>query len=207
MEADVSAVRRSTRKPRGAGHLRRAEILEAAERLFVAEGYEGATIRRIADEVGVSSTAIYLHFPDKSAMVREICQRAFTDLLERSQEIRARPVDALVRLRLMVAAYIRWGFDHPNAYHLVFSGQQIELDQGTQDVRTRWYEGFSELIAEIAPTGRLRVGPDAVNLTFRAAAHGLVSLYNTRPYLKWPEDREVLIAQTLDGLVHGLVSD
>ena len=47
--------RRSARKAKGDGHLRRAEILEAAERIFVAEGYEGATIRKIADEVGVLS--------------------------------------------------------------------------------------------------------------------------------------------------------
>ena len=57
---------RSARKAKGDGHLRRAEILEAAERIFIAEGYEGATIRKIADEVGVSSTALYMHFQDKS---------------------------------------------------------------------------------------------------------------------------------------------
>ena len=68
-----SATRRSARKAKGDGHLRRAEILEAAERIFVAEGYEGATIRKIADEVGVSSTALYMHFQDKSCILLEIC--------------------------------------------------------------------------------------------------------------------------------------
>ena len=63
---------RSARKPKGEGHVRRAEILEAAERLFVECGYEGATIRKIADEVGVSSTALYMHFRDKSEILSQI---------------------------------------------------------------------------------------------------------------------------------------
>ena len=64
---------KSARKAKGDGHLRRDEILEAAERIFVAEGYEGATIRKIADEVGVSSTALYMHFRDKDEILHEIC--------------------------------------------------------------------------------------------------------------------------------------
>ena len=42
---------RSARKPKGEGHARRSEILAAAQRIFFAEGYECATIRKIADAV------------------------------------------------------------------------------------------------------------------------------------------------------------
>ena len=52
----VSPSSRSSRKPKGEGHSRRGEILAAAERIFVEYGYEGATIRKIADEVGLSSS-------------------------------------------------------------------------------------------------------------------------------------------------------
>ena len=53
MDAVLNKPARSARKAKGDGHLRRVEILEAAERIFVADGYDGATIRKIADEVGV----------------------------------------------------------------------------------------------------------------------------------------------------------
>ena len=39
MTAPATTARRSARKAKGDGHLRRAEILEAAERIFIAEGY------------------------------------------------------------------------------------------------------------------------------------------------------------------------
>src|SRR5471030_3190284 len=107
---------RSARKAKGDGHLRRAEILRAAERIFVAEGYEGATIRKIADEVGVSSTALYMHFHDKDEILQEICLAAMQTLLRQNTEIAAQPTDAVTRVRVLLAAYMRMGLEHPNAY-------------------------------------------------------------------------------------------
>src|SRR5439155_26520693 len=110
---------KSARKAKGDGHLRRAEILRAAERIFVAEGYEGATIRKIADEVGVSSTCLYMHFQDKGCILLEICERTLRLLYERNREIAGKPLDAVVRVKMMLEAYMRWGMEQPNGYRLV----------------------------------------------------------------------------------------
>jgi AcrR family transcriptional regulator len=202
--------RKSTRKAKGDGHLRRAEILEAAERIFMVEGYEGATIRKIADEVGVSSTALYMHFPDKACILKEICERTLTQLLDRNTEIAAKPIDPLVRVRLMQEAYVRWGLEHPNAYNLVYSGQRPTSDawsEGTTDLSHRCYEIFRDTVREIAAVGRLRGGaPDAVAQASWMACHGLVALLTGRPHFGW-EPTETLISVTLDGLAHGLVID
>src|SRR5258708_2230877 len=127
LSVTVPPPRRSARKAKGDGHLRRAEILEAAERIFVAEGYEGATIRKIADEVGVSSTALYMHFQDKGCILLEICERTLRLLFERNSEIAAKPLDAVVRVKLMLEAYMRWGMEHPNAYQLVYCGLPLSM--------------------------------------------------------------------------------
>src|SRR5438132_3358835 len=105
----ATATRKTARKAKGDGHLRRAEILEAAERIFVAEGYEGATIRKIADEVGVSSTALYMHFPDKGCILLEISERTILQLLERNAEIAAKPMDAASRVKQMLESYMQGG--------------------------------------------------------------------------------------------------
>ena len=78
---------RSGRKAKGEGHSRRGEILSAAERIFVERGYEGATIRKIADEVGLSSTALYMHFADKGEILQEICRDAFARLIEATERL------------------------------------------------------------------------------------------------------------------------
>jgi len=69
MERALSTASASTRKRRGEGHTRRDEILLAAKELFLREGYQATTIRRIADVVGVSAPALYLYFRDKDAIL------------------------------------------------------------------------------------------------------------------------------------------
>jgi AcrR family transcriptional regulator len=203
-------VQRSARKARGDGHLRRAEILAAAERIFVAEGYEGATIRRIAQEVGVSSTALYLHFEDKSRILLEICERALHELLANNAEIAGRPLDARVRVRLMVEAYVRWGLAHPNAYQLVYLAPRPLSAGGwpddTVDISTQCYKSFSSVVREIAAEGRLNsssAGTAAQAIWM--AAHGVTSLLTSRPDMGWAEADD-LIRMTFDNLLGGLFS-
>ena len=211
MTAAVTTTRRSARKAKGDGHLRRAEILEAAERIFIAEGYEGATIRKIADEVGVSSTALYMHFQDKGCILLEICERTLRLLLERNREIAAKPLDAVVRVKLMLEAYMRWGLEHPNAYQLVYSAPRPPSAAGwpedTVDLSAQCYDIFSGVVREIAANGRLRTGTaDSAAQAIWMSCHGVVALLAARPHFGWA-DREELIQVTLDGLLNGLVID
>lgn len=210
MSVAVTTPRRSARKAKGDGHLRRAEILEAAERIFVAEGYEGATIRKIADEVGVSSTALYMHFPDKGCILLEICEATIRLLLERNREIAAKPLDPVVRVKMMLEAYMRWGMEHPNAYQLVYSGRPVVSNpwpDDTRDLSTQCYEIFRGVVREIAATGRLRTGTaDSAAQALWMSCHGVVALLASRPAFNWV-DREDLIQVTLDGLLNGLVVD
>jgi len=204
-------VRRSARKAKGDGHLRRAEILEAAERIFVAEGYEGATIRKIADEVGVSSTALYMHFQDKGQILMEICAGTLGLLLERNADIAAKPLDAVVRVRMMLEAYMRWGLEHPNAYQLVFSAPRpvsaAQWPEDTADMGAKCYEIFSGVVREIAACGRLRTGTaGSAAQALWMSCHGVVALKASRPKFSWAEPDE-LINVTLDGLLNGLVVD
>jgi len=211
MTAPATTARRSARKAKGDGHLRRAEILEAAERIFIAEGYEGATIRKIADEVGVSSTALYMHFQDKGCILLEICERTLRLLLDRNSEIAAKPLDAVVRVKMMLEAYMRWGMEHPNAYQLVYSAPRPPSDAGwpedTVDLSTQCYEIFCGVVGEIAANGRLRTGSaDSAGQALWMSCHGVVALLAARPNFPWAELEE-LIQVTLEGLLNGLVAD
>lgn len=202
---------RSARKPKGDGHLRRAEIIAAAERIFVREGYEGATIRKIADEVGVSSTALYLHFRDKSEMLLEICQGAFQSLAARNLAMLAEPVDSVERVRRMLDSYMEFALANPNAYWLVFSrapttpnATLMQERLVVQELGRQCYERFEAALGRIAAEGRLVTAPDLATQALWAAAHGLASLLTTRPNFPWADHLE-LRRTLIDGLLRGLV--
>lgn len=208
MNTAATPARRSARKPKGDGHLRRAEILEAAERIFVAGGYEGATIRKIADEVGVSSTALYMHFQDKDGILLEICERTIRQLLVQNTEIASKPLDPATRVKMILGAYMRWGLQHPNAYHLVYVAQrQLLWPEGTADLSAQCYDIFAGVVREIAASGRLRTGTaDSAAQALWMACHGVVALRIGKPAFAWADSDE-LIAVVLDGLLNGLIID
>jgi AcrR family transcriptional regulator len=110
-----------TRKPRGQGASRRGEILDAAKRLFIEEGFAQATMRRIASEVGVSPTALYLHFADKDAILKAIAEDFFSELLVLLRHSQRSDLPPLVRLRAGLRAYIEFGLERADEYRLTFN--------------------------------------------------------------------------------------
>jgi AcrR family transcriptional regulator len=60
---------------------RREEILEGARRAFARHGYEGATVAKLEEEIGVSRGAIFHYFPDKWSLFFELAARDQHELL------------------------------------------------------------------------------------------------------------------------------
>ena len=198
---------RSARKAKGDGHLRRAEILEAAERIFVEQGYDGATIRRIADEVGVSSTALYMHFRDKGEMLVEICAGQFEWLIGVNTALLEQELDCVLRVRRMLEAYVDFAWEHPNAYRLCFV-ERAHAAPETPDERLielgrRTFDLFRQGVGRIEAGGRLRIETELAAQTFWAACHGMVALVLTHPTFAWCERRDLRQAM-LDTLIAGL---
>jgi len=199
---------RSARKPKGEGHARRGEILAAAEQIFVECGYEGATIRKIADAVGVSSTALYMHFRDKSEILARICEAAFDQLMVLSDEIAALDIPPEERIRRHLEAYVEFGFAHPNTYRLVYCTRPQEADHGArlvaQNLGASLFDRFRDPVRRLAEEGRLAVDPEVAAQTLWAGVHGVVALILTKPYFPWVE-REQLSRAMLDALFEGLI--
>lgn len=200
---------RSARKPKGGGHERRGEILAAAARIFNSDGYDGATIRRIADEVGLSSTALYMHFRDKDEILVEICQGAMEQLLTVGAQIAAQDKPAAERARGMIEAYIQFGLDNPSTYRLVFCSHGRHLSPESQApvemLGDRCFQKLHDVVAEIAEQGRLK-SPGAMVATqvLWSAGHGLVSLMITQPDRQWAPAPQ-LTAALLDGIFNGVL--
>ncbi|MBS3934560.1 MAG: TetR family transcriptional regulator [Sulfuritalea sp.] len=76
-----------------AGAETRARILDTAERLFMAQGYERTSLRQITGAAAVNLAAVNYHFDSKENLLREVLRRRLGAL----NEERLRVLDALER--------------------------------------------------------------------------------------------------------------
>ena len=94
----------------------REEILDAARTLFVKDGYQSVSIRKIADKIEYAPGTIYLYFRDKSEILDRICEETFAKLIVRMQAIEHDTAAPLDKLRRGLRTYIQFGLDNPNHY-------------------------------------------------------------------------------------------
>lgn len=59
----------------------RERILDVAATLFITQGYDGTSLREIADEMGFTKAALYYHFPSKEDLLRALIE-PFTDIAQ-----------------------------------------------------------------------------------------------------------------------------
>ncbi len=200
---------------------RRAQILAVARDLFVADGLERTSLRRIATAAGITPTAIYGHFADKEALFFAIGQDFFQGLIDRIMAVATSIAEPLPRLRGLMTAYVRFGLEHPQEYRLIFMtphGGIVGLDSKvshrgpTEPAEQNLNKGaiaFGLLEAEIASltnAGVLRPGNSAtVAEVIWAAGHGLVALLITHGEFDWtPVDS--LIETAIDRILFGVVA-
>src|ERR1700739_2071124 len=109
-----------TRKPRGQGHERRPEILAAAKQLILAEGEAGFTTRKLAAQVGLSQTGLYVYFKSREEIFDALCRESFAALAADFRAVEASIPPGRERLRALGRAYIGFGLAHPNEYRITF---------------------------------------------------------------------------------------
>src|SRR5829696_7163436 len=104
----------------------RGRILEAARELFLAHGYDAVTMRKIAERIEYSPTAIYQHFADKDALVAELCRHDFRNFAAHFARAAATE-DPIERLRASGRAYFDFAVEYPQHYRLMFMAARPQV--------------------------------------------------------------------------------
>jgi AcrR family transcriptional regulator len=199
------------------GSTTRDRIIDAARTLFLNEGYERVTMRRIAEAVGYTPTTIYVHFRDKEALIRELAERDFLALAGRFMAI-AMVADPMERLRQVGIAYAEFGLQHPHHYRLMFMEPTPECATELENVVERGnpqqdaYAFLTWTIQGCIDAGRLRPEYTDVEATAQlvwGAMHGVVSLHVARgndPWITWKPAMET-VTLLIDTLARGLAAE
>lgn len=186
----VSLPRRE-RARRGEGDRLREEILEAAEYLLARYGHDDAvSIRAVANRVGCTPPAIYIHFTDKTQLLFEVCARRFAALTARIQGEVANHSDPLDQLIAGSKAYITFGLEYPEHYRILFMQKAILTPEQWKDLRlsgTSGFDGLQRRVQSAIDAGRIAGDARQIAMAVWQLSHGIVSLMVTKPHWGWDE--------------------
>ena len=184
----------------------RQEILTAARELFVKEGYENVSMRRIAEKIEYSPTTIYLYFHDKDELLFEMCRETFTLLTRKLNKIFGVDGDPLEMLAEGLKAYVQFGLKHPNHYYTTFMrpGGKCEGPGYEGSPGEEAFQKLLEGVAACVRAGKLReTDVLTVSQSLWMTIHGITSLLITFDQdFPWVE-RDRLIAATVGNALRG----
>lgn len=194
------------RRTRQKADLRRA-ILDAAADLFARVGYEGFSLRQVAESIGYSPTTIYLHFTDKDDLLFQVALEGFRDFGERLQAAYDGGDTSFERLRLLGHAYLRFGLERPVHYQLMFMQRGEFLERPVPGGVAPVIDSFGlleRIVREGLETGEFRSGDPGVYTTFLwSGVHGLVALALATSYIT-PEAATALYDGHMEVVRRGL---
>ena len=192
----------------------RDKILDAARELFVTEGYEGVSMRRVAEKIEYSPTAIYLHFADKKELFLELCHQDYERLAEvfQSSLMSADPIERLKQIGMI---YCEFGIRNPNHYQFMFMAPHPpqEMDDVDRDVHGNpekdAYAFLKWAVQQAIDAGRCRKelrDADVISQTLWASVHGVISLEIAKGRDAWVDWRPIKdrISAMIDVTFRGL---
>lgn len=162
-------------------------ILTAAEALFLELGYEGFSMRLLAERIGYSATTLYLYFEDKDALLFTVVDEGFEAFGRALQEAASSVSEPIQRIQRMGEAFIRFGCEH-RAHYLLMFNQRIDFLMKCQDQsgtpRISSFGILQEAVAEAVAVGALIGEPQAISDLLFAMVHGVVSLALGMPFME-----------------------
>ena len=180
-------------------------ILSAAREIFLAEGYENTSIRKIATKIEYSPGIIYNHFKDKNDLLLALHDKAFECKIEALFLSVQNMPDPLERLKATGRGYIQYGIDNPQDYELMFI---LSCTMEALAVKEEfWQDGamainmLKQNIVECMEAGYFRkdINPDEISLILWSQVHGLVSLHNKeRLNIYAMEDQKAFMFRSYD---------
>lgn len=167
VETSRDAVR-SVRMPRS---LRRAQLLAAAQEVFVAQGYHAAAMDDIAERAGVSKPVLYQHFPGKLELYLALLETHCEALVGRVRDAMAGTSDNKVRVQAAMGAYFDFVDGEGQAYRLVFESD-LRQEPAVRERVERAQRGCMEAVAEtiMADTGVSRSRAELLAMGLTGAA-------------------------------------
>jgi AcrR family transcriptional regulator len=194
-EESIGQGLRLAKPPRQRGEQQRAietreRIIAAATEEFATHGYDGASVRTVAERAGARHTMVTYHFNGKEGLWQAVMDRLVrtfnSQQMERLEGLRG--VSEVVQLRLLFEEFIRYSASDLNLHKLMghaANRASPEIDMMVSDYLQEYFNTIAELIARVQEKGAFVAGdPHHLHYIFIGAA--------TRIFMQSPEAAKVM---------------
>ena len=168
------------RKDREKAEMRKI-ILDAAMELFIQEGYNGVSIRKIADKIEYSPGSIYTYFQDKDSIFYELHVEGFGILYQKQLSVQGIN-DPRERLLAHGDAYIHFALENQEYYDIMFIMRET-IDRICKDENRDWTHGIRSYdllkrnVAECQAAGMFKTQDvESVAFFLWSVVHGVASI-------------------------------
>ncbi|MDQ3143188.1 MAG: TetR/AcrR family transcriptional regulator [Bacteroidota bacterium] len=183
-------------------------IQKAAMEIFIKEGFEKTSIRKIAAEIEYSPSTIYLYYKDKDDLLLELHREAFQKMMHSFEQNMQKP-DPFDRLKAMGLAYLEYGFQNPREYELMFL---LEAPMEALNCKEEiWCDGKNAIgllqnqIQQCMDAGYFHSQLNVINASFFlwSQLHGMVCLHLKKRLMAYESlDPKTLILDTYQLLLN-----
>jgi AcrR family transcriptional regulator len=182
----------------------RGTILDAARPLFVEEGYEKFSMRKLSQKIRCSHGNLYTYFRSKQQLFDYLMQESFAQLAQALQRVQQTvpPDDPVRLLKEAGAVYVDFGLKNPHAYEFAF------IIRRTGPVAL-WnphaaFAFLRSIVKRCIEEKFFRAADvDTTAQAMWAAVHGVTSLLILRPTFPWTAKKR-LIHQVVDSAVDSM---
>ncbi|HZP99015.1 MAG TPA: TetR/AcrR family transcriptional regulator [Reyranella sp.] len=169
----------------------RAELCRVATERFAKHGYEGVTMRQLADALGCSPKTPYRYFKDKADILATVRAQAFAKFADALEAASKGPPSE--RGRRTGEAYLAFALRNPHAYRIMFDIDAPIDDEhpelGPQAERAARF--ITRGAEEMAKAGVIDADPELYGWANWAAIHGVVMLHQSGMLAHGPDHKKL----------------
>jgi AcrR family transcriptional regulator len=159
----------------------RNELCKVATERFARHGYEGVTMRQLAEALGCSPKTPYRYFKDKADILATVRAQAFARFADALEKAAASHKEAAERGRAVGEAYLAFALKNPHAYRIMFDidapVDETHPELGPAAERAARY--ITAGAEQMAAAGVIDVDPTLFGWSMWAALHGIVMLHQS----------------------------
>ncbi|NNM04956.1 MAG: TetR/AcrR family transcriptional regulator [Gemmatimonadetes bacterium] len=189
--------------------IHRDQIIRCACDLYLSDGIEGFSMRKLAKCVGCTAPALYRHYESKDEVIQDVvteAYRQFTQYLYRALEGRT-PSE---RFTMAGKSYFDFAMEQPALYEIIYLPRAIlgahSADVAVAHEASAIGQFWTDRVREMMDAGFLKDGdPSEVSHTLWGHAHGLISIYHRGLLsVQSPAEFRVLMTESFFRLMKGL---